>query len=437
MGIHAEYRRLVTEQATNAAAPSHRVAIVGAGPAGLMAADVVSAAGIAVTIYERMPTAGRKLLMAGRGGLNLTHSEPLAAFLGRYGPAADWLAPRIARFGPANTIGFAHELGQPTFVGSSGRIFPRSMKASPLLRAWLERLAARGVAIATGHTWRGFDAADRLQLETSEGGTRLADADATILALGGASWPRLGSDGRWREEVLGWGVDVRTFEPANCGIDVPWSEAMRRHAGAPLKRIAIAIGERRAVGEAIVTVRGLEGGAIYGLVPAVRDALRTTGSACITVDVRPNETVEALARRLARPRGKASTATFLAKAIDLAPVARALLHEACGRTLPSDPVDLARLVKAVPVSVTGLAGLERAISSAGGVALDEIDADGMLRRRPGVFVAGEMLDWEAPTGGYLLQAALATGHAAGEGVLRWLDRGGTQSSAAAHVTGSS
>ena len=390
-----------------------------------MAADVIAAAGVAVTVYERMPTVGRKLLMAGRGGLNLTHSEPLAALLARYGPARSRLEPMLLAFPPARLVAFAHDLGQETFTGSSGRVFPRAMKASPLLRAWLARLGRLGVAFATGHRWTGLSANGGLLL-CGPDGSREITVSAVVLALGGASWPRLGSDGAWQPVVTGWGVGVAPLAPANCGVEVAWSEHMLRHAGAPLKRIAIRTADGvRAAGEAVVTRGGLEGGAVYGLVPAIRAKLAGGGQAAVTVDLRPNETEAALAARLARPRGKASMATFLARALDLAPVSRSLLHETAGRTLPATPVGLARLIKAVPLTVIGLAGLERAISSAGGIPFDEIDDAMMVRRRPGVFVAGEMLDWEAPTGGYLLQGAFATGHAAGEGVLRWLGARGS------------
>ena len=398
------------------------VAVVGGGPAGLMAADAISAAGLPVTICERLPSVGRKLLMAGRGGLNLTHAEPLADFLARYGEAAPFAAPLVRAFSPERLVAFAHELGQETFTGTSGRVFPRAMKASPLLRAWLARLAARGVRLATAHHWTGMDGEGRLAFQTPAGERRVA-ARAVVLALGGASWPRLGSDGGWVGTVAGWGVTVHPLVPANCGVEIAWSEHVLRHAGAPLKRIALAVGARSARGEAVVTARGLEGGAVYALTPAIRTALAASGDGRTTlfVDLRPDEPAAALAVRLAAPRGKQSTATFLTRVLGLSPAARVLLHEAAGRDLPRDAAALAALVKAVPLTVHALSGLDRAISSAGGIARDELDGALMLRRRPGVFAAGEMLDWEAPTGGYLLQAAFATGFAAGQGVVAWLN----------------
>lgn len=421
MGVHGQYRRLVSATPDRAADPEPPpVAVVGGGPSGLMAADVVSAAGLPVTVYERMPTLGRKLLMAGRGGLNLTHGEPLAAFLERYGEAAPHLAPIIRAFPPERLVAFANGLGQETFAGTSGRVFPRSMKASPLLRAWLARLAAQGVRFATAHRWTGFDSDERLVLATPAGERRIA-ARAVVLALGGASWPRLGSDAGWVRTVADRGIRIRPLAAANCGVGIAWSAHMLRHAGTPLKRIALAAGGRTARGEAVVTASGLEGGAVYALTPAVRAALAAGGAgATLHIDLRPDETVTALSARLAAPRGRQSTATFLTRVLGLPPVARALLHEAAGRELSRDAAKLATLVKAVPLTVHTLAGLERAISSAGGIAFDELDGTLMLRRCPGVFAAGEMLDWEAPTGGYLLQAAFATGFAAGQGAVAWL-----------------
>jgi uncharacterized flavoprotein (TIGR03862 family) len=401
------------------------IAVIGAGPAGLMAAEVLADAGTAVTVYERMPSPARKLLMAGRGGLNITHSEPLSAFLGRYAPH-DALRQRIkdavAAYPPETVVAWANGLGQATFVGSSGRVFPKSMKASPLLRAWLRRLDAQGVKLATGHDWSGWSADGRLRFTRSDGSEVLAQPDAILLALGGASWPRLGSTGSWLALLTARGVETRPFSPSNCGIDIAWSEMLRvRFEGEPLKRIAVTAGEKTVRGEALVTKRGLEGGAIYALSEPIREMLSRGGPATIMLDLRPDLTLADLSARLAAPRQKQSTSNFLRKAAGIAPVAIALLREAAGTGLPESPIALAGLIKGVTLPVTGLAGLERAISSVGGIALEAVDDAFMLRALPGVFVAGEMLDWDAPTGGYLLQATLATAVAAARGLASWLD----------------
>ncbi len=423
MGLDAEHGRLVSQH-LNPNPPAKSVVVVGGGPAGLMAADVLSQSGVAVTILERMPTAGRKLLIAGRGGLNLTHSEPLDAFLGRYGPARRWLAPAIEAYPPAALIALAHDLGQETFVGTSGRVFPKAMKASPLLRAWLARLGARGVQLLTRHRWTGIDAGGAVAFVGPDGQEGRIAADAVVLALGGASWPRLGSDGGWVLVVADWGVGITPLEAANAGVQIAWSETLvARHAGTPLKRIGATCGDQRVTGEALITARGLEGGAIYALGPAIRTALDTNGAATLTLDLRRDMTIEALTERLRRPRAKQSTATWLRKTAGLSPAVISLLREASPGALPVEPDELARLIKALPLTITGLAGLERAISTAGGIRADEIDERMMLAKRPGVFVAGEMLDWDAPTGGYLLQACFATGAAAGRGVLEHLGGG--------------
>lgn len=398
------------------------VAIIGGGPSGLMAADVISVAGIGVTVYDRMPTVGRKFLMAGRGGLNLTHSEPLDVFLTRYGAARPWLEPHLQAFAPERVVAWAHDLGQETFVGSSGRVFPKAMKASPLLRTWMARLVSRGVVFATAHRWTGFEGPGRLRFESREGPI-LAEASATVLALGGASWPRLGSDGGWLDSLAGQGVVIQPLAPANCGARIAWSGRFTaRHVGTPLKRIALTVAGRRVRGEAVISASGLEGGAVYALTPDIRRLLDSGARVSLEIDLRPDDSLAAVTDRLSRARGKQSMSTFLARAIDLAPAGRSLLFEAAGRTLPTAPDALARLIKGVTVTIDGLAGLDRAISTAGGVAASEIDSAMMLHRMPGVFVAGEMLDWEGPTGGYLLQGAFATGFAAGHGVLRHIGR---------------
>lgn len=401
--------------------PRRTVHIVGAGPAGLMAAERLAGSGCAVVVHEAMPSPARKLLMAGRGGLNLTHSEPLDRFLSRYGAARPVVEPWLDAFPPDDLKAWAEGLGQPTFVGSSGRVFPKAMKASPLLRAWLARLAAAGVQLRTRSRWTGFEG-EALRFETAEG-PRLEHPDATVLALGGANWPRLGSDGAWRPWLEAKGVAVTPFQPANAGFDVAWSPVFaERFAGQPLKPIALTHGKQSVRGEAVVTRYGLEGGAIYALSASLRDAIARDGAASLVVDLRPDLTLEALAARLARPRGKGSVTNWLRKAAGLSPAAIGLLREIPGE-VPPGADKLARRIKAVRLKVTRMQGLARAISSAGGVALGAMDERLMLKALPGVFVAGEMLDWEAPTGGYLLQASLASGVVAARGVMTWLEAG--------------
>lgn len=390
------------------------VAVVGGGPAGLMAAEVIAGAGIAVTVLDRMPSVGRKLLMAGRGGLNLTHSEPLDRFAERYGVAAAWMEPLLQAFPPAALTAWCEGLGQGTFVGSSGRIFPAAMKASPLLRAWLARLDGMSIRRVTRAQWRGWNADGALAF--ADGGT--VQADAVVLALGGASWPRLGADGGWT--ALLPDVAIAPLRPSNCGFAVAWSPMFRdRHAGAPLKRVAFSFKGRTVRGDAMITADGIEGGAVYALSAALREAIAGDGSALLHVDLRPDLSVHAIAARLAASRGKASLSTFLRKRGALSPPAIGLVQEAlhAGSTMP-----LPALIKAVPLHLSAPFGLARAISTAGGIVADELDARLMLRRHPGVFAAGEMLDWEAPTGGYLLQGCMATGVAAGRGALAWLRR---------------
>lgn len=387
------------------------VAVIGAGPTGLLAAETLARAGCAVTVFDRMPSPGRKLLLAGRGGLNLTHAEPLEALLGRYGTARAVLEPAIRAFPPAALMAWAEGLGQPVFTGSSGRVFPRAMKASPLLRASLARLAGLGVGVRLRHRWIGWDAR-ALRFATPEGEARVTPA-AVVLALGGASWPRLGSDGTW--PALLPEVTVAPWQPANCGFAVAWPDGFAaRFAGTPLKRIALSVGPARARGEAMITATGIEGGAVYAIAAALRDAL-AAGPATLRVDLRPDIAPAALAARLDGAAGSVSLANRLRRA-GLPPVAAALVR------MGQDARPLSVVVRDVPLTVTATAGLERAISSAGGLALAELDGGFMLRARPGVFACGEMLDWEAPTGGYLLQACMATGAAAAGGVLTWLRR---------------
>jgi len=407
-------------------ASKHNVAIIGAGPAGLMAAEVLAQGGAGVTVYDAMPSAGRKLLMAGRGGLNLTHSEPLPEFMKRYGVAPSQLAAAIAAFPPDALREWSDALGQPTFVGSSGRIFPKAFKASPLLRAWLRRLDSTGVRFAMRHRWTGWDEKGRLLLQTPDG-QQAVDASATVLALGGASWPRLGSDGGWAETLTAKDVMISPLQPANCGFTVAWSEIFRdRFEGQPLKGVALSFGSHIARGEAVITRTGIEGGAIYALSSALRDAITDAGQATLTVALRPDAEINELVVRLSAPKGKQSFSNWLRKAAHLSPVAIGLLQEAAiasGVSLSSlSSSSLAGLINAVPIRLTGVVPIARAISTAGGISFEEVDADYMIRRLPGIFAAGEMLDWEAPTGGYLLQASFATGTAAGRGALKWLNR---------------
>ena len=405
--------------------PTIEVAVIGAGPAGLMAAEVLARGGARVTVFDAMPSAARKFLMAGHGGLNLTHSEPLPDFVKRYGGAEALLAPVIDSFTPTDLRAWSETLGQPTFIGSSGRVFPEAFKASPLLRAWLRRLDNSGVSFAFRHRWIGWNADGAMRFQTPEG-ERMISAKATLLALGGASWAKLGSDGAWADLLKAKGIVIAPLRPANVGFDVAWSDVFRdRFEGQPLKGIALAFGMQSVRGEAMITRAGIEGGAIYALSSMLREAAMADGKAVLRIALRPDLTADELRSKLAAPRGKQSFSNFLRKALHLSPVAIGLLQEvaiADGRQLAAlSPDELAALINAVPITLTGIAPMARAISTAGGVAFDEIDDAFMLKRLPGVFVAGEMLDWEAPTGGYLLQASFATGVAAGQGALNWIN----------------
>ena len=433
MGVDAEHRDVVSARLMTAAKD---VAVIGGGPAGLFTAEIIARAGHRVTVYERMPSPARKLLMAGRGGLNLTHSEPIENFLTRYGSEADKVRAVVASFPPSALIDWANGLGAETFTGSSGRVFPRAMKASPLLRAWLRRLGELGVTIKTRHRWAGFTPEGGHAFETPDGAIAVKP-DATLFALGGASWPKLGSDAAWAETFASAGIPVTPLAAANCGVLIDWSEIFRsRFEGSALKRIALSYAGDTARGEAIITRTGLEGGAIYALVPHLRESLRAQGSvslaalggrlaerespsAIITVDLKPDIEEAALADRLAKPRAKETLTNFIRKAAHLDPPQLALIREA-GASLPEDPSALAARIKSVPVTVTGLASIERAISTAGGMDWTALTDDLMIANRPGLFAAGEMLDWEAPTGGYLLQATFATATRAANGILHWL-----------------
>lgn len=399
-----------------------RIAIVGGGPAGLMAADVLSADGsLQVDVYDAMPSVGRKFLMAGKGGMNITHSEPLADFVGRYGARAWVVAPWLSVFGPTALRDWIHGLGIDTFIGTSGRVFPTEMKAAPLLRAWLHRLRGQGVHIHVRHRWLGWRDG-QLRFATPAGELAVA-ADAVLLALGGGSWAKLGSDGAWVPVLRDAGIPVETLKPANCGFDVDWSPHFReRHAGQAVKPVVATAGEQTRQGEFNITGSGLEGGLIYALAADLRDALVRDGRAVLHLDLAPGRTRDRLVADLARPRGRDSLANHLRRRAGIEGVKAALLRELCTpETLASAPA-LAAAIKNLPLPVTATRPLDEAISSAGGVSFAALDADLMLRGMPGVFCAGEMLDWEAPTGGYLLTACFASGQVAARGMLGWLQR---------------
>ena len=385
--------------------------VIGAGPAGLMAAEQLALAGLKVTVAEAKPTVGRKFLMAGKSGLNLTKDEPLETLLTAYAEAAPWLQPMIKAFDAQAIQDWARALDQPVFTGSTGRVFPKAMKASPLLRAWLVRLDQLGVQVSTRWRWTGWNGA-AARFDTGDG-SREITADVTVLALGGASWARLGSDGEWRGILAAQGVDIAPFAPANVGVQVAWSSHMAPVLGLPLKNVAFSAGAYTSRGEAIISKQGLEGGGIYSVSRGLRE-----GQA-LTVDLFPDQTLEQLTTRLSRPRGKASLSNHLRKVLKPGAARMALLNE-CGRPLPTDPATLAALIKALPIVHTGLAPLDLAISTAGGVKRSALDEGLMLTAIPGVFCAGEMLDWEAPTGGYLLTACLATGRWAGQAGVHYL-----------------
>ncbi|AUX80710.1 MULTISPECIES: TIGR03862 family flavoprotein [Sinorhizobium] len=398
------------------------IAIIGGGPAGLMAAEVLSTADYAVTIYEAMPTAARKFLLAGKSGLNITHGEDYRRFATRFGAASDRLRPALDAFTPDDVRAWAEGLGTETFVGSSGRVFPKAMKASPLLRAWLRRLEGQGVTLLTRHRWLGF-AEDGYLFEAPEG-RKIVRCDAALLALGGASWPRLGSDAAWVPWLSERGVDVRTFRPANCGFDVAWSAAFReRFAGEPLKSVVASSEAGALQGEFVVSRHGIEGSLVYAHAASLRDRLERDGKSLLTLDLAPGRTAERLTRDLARQDGKASFSNRLRKAAGLEGVKAALLRELMPEAPKADPTWLAAAIKAVPIPLLRPRPIAEAISSAGGIGLDQIHDHYMLKALPGLFAAGEMLDWEAPTGGYLLTACLATGRAAARGIERWLAGG--------------
>jgi uncharacterized flavoprotein (TIGR03862 family) len=372
------------------------IAIIGAGPAGLMAAERLAASGARVVVYDRMPSVARKFLIAGRGGLNLTHSEPMDRFAGRYGKRAAALKLALDAFSPRDLRAWADSLGAETFVGTSGRVFPRAMKASPLLRAWLKRLEGLGVAIHTRHDWRGWEG-DALLFDTPGSSVRV-QPDRTILALGGASWPRLGSDGGWVERLGAMGVEIAPLKPANAGFTVEWTRHFAdRFAGQPLKNIALTFAGKTMRGEAMLTRTGIEGGAVYALSGILRDAIASHGYADLTLDLRPDMNGGQVSSKLGRASAKDSLSNRLRKALNLSPAAIGIVHE----TRAAD-------IKAVPLRLTAMQGLDRAISSAGGIRFEALTPGFELKALPDVYAIGEMLDWEAPTGGYLLQACFAT-----------------------------
>jgi uncharacterized flavoprotein (TIGR03862 family) len=424
-------RQCSVNAAETTASSLNRVAVIGAGPAGLMAAEVLAEGGVGVDVYDAMPSVGRKFLLAGKGGLNLTHSEATAPFLARYGARRDDIEPWLQHFGPHDLRAWAQGLGIGTFVGSSGRVFPSDMKAAPLLRAWLHRLRAAGVRFHMRHRWLGF-VEDALRFATPQGEIGIAPR-CTVLALGGGSWARLGSDGAWLPWLAGRGVGVAPLRPSNCGFDVvrdsgpAWSEHFRsRHAGQPLKTVALSLVDLdgstlRQRGEFVVTAGGIEGSLVYALSAPARELIAARGAALLQLDLLPDRDAAYVHAEVARPRGSRSLSTHLKSRLGIDGVKAALLHELLPREAFADPVQLARAIKALPIRLCAPRPLDEAISSAGGVRFEAVDAGLMLHALPGVFCAGEMLDWEAPTGGYLLTACIASGRVAGRAALLYRD----------------
>lgn len=399
------------------------VAIIGGGPAGLMAAEVLSEHGVRVDVYDSMPSLGRKFLMAGKSGLNLTHSEPFEGFVARYGSRKDEVKKWLLEFSPADLREWARRLGIETFVGTSGRVFPVGMKASPLLRAWLKRLDEAGVRFHLRHRMIGLTGLNSrrvdLEFETREG-RKTVTADAVILALGGGSWRKLGSDGAWVEWLEQAGVKVEALKPSNCGFDVAWSAVFKeKYDGHPIKSVILSFGEFRQQGEFIVTKEGMEGSLIYVASALMRDALAANGRAVMTLDLAPDKTEAQLAEKLSKPRGSRTLASHLEKAAGMKGVKAGLLREFVPKDEFADAAQLAFYIKHLPVPLTAPRPLDEAISTAGGVSFDALDDNLMLKKLPGVFCAGEMLDWEAPTGGYLITACMASGKWAGRGTLRF------------------
>jgi len=403
------------------------VAVIGGGPAGLMAAEVLAQGGVQVELFDAMPSVGRKFLLAGVGGMNITHADPFEIFLSRYGARVPDIRPLLEAFPPNALREWIHGLGVETFVGSSGRVFPREMKAAPLLRAWLHRLREAGVRFHVRHRWLGWHESGALHFAT-QNGERLVQADAVVLALGGGSWARLGSDGAWVPWLAQRGVDIAPLAPSNCGFDVAggWSAHVRsRFAGQPLKTVALrftdaggCLHERR--GELMLADKGIEGSLVYALSAQLRDTIAAQGSVRLELDLAPDKPLERVVAEVAHPRGARSLSSHLQSRAGIRGAKMALLHEILPREQLNDPLRLAHAIKSLPLTLVAPRPLDEAISSAGGVRFEALDANLMLRRLPGVFCAGEMLDWEAPTGGYLLTACLASGRAAGQGALNYL-----------------
>jgi len=415
-----------------APADTPSVAVIGGGPAGLMAAEVLAEGGVRVELYEAMLSVGRKFLLAGKGGLNITHSEPFERFLSRYGTRAPRLAPLLRDFGPEALRAWVHALGIETFVGTSGRVFPAEMKAAPLLRAWLHRLREAGVHFHMRHRWHGWDDAGALRFATPHG-EQIVHADAVVLALGGGSWARLGSDGAWVPILARRGVSIAPLRPANCGFDVEWSEHFRsRFAGEPVKSVGIELVDAdgtviRHGGEFVVTEHGVEGSLIYMLSAPLRDAIAARGAVTLRLDLAPGRDLSRLRAELAKPRNGRSLANHLRTRAGISGAKAGLLRELAPPSDLASAERLAAAIKALPLRLVAPRPLDEAISSAGGVAFEGLDERLMLRALPGVFCAGEMLDWEAPTGGYLLTACFASGRAAGVGALQWLSERGHDS----------
>jgi len=393
------------------------VAVIGGGPAGLMAAEVLAQGGVRVEVYDAMPSVGRKFLMAGKGGMNITHAEAFDDFLSRYGTRREHIEPLLRAFPPDALREWLHGLGIATFVGTSGRVFPSDMKAAPLLRAWLHRLREHGVHFHVRHRWGGWNESGALRFATPEG-ERTVSADAVVLALGGGSWPQLGSDGAWVSLLAQRNIDIAPLRPANCGFDVQWSTHFReRFVGEPLKSVAAAFGDVRKQGECVITEHGIEGGLIYALSAALRDEIEHSGSATLQLDLLPDWPLQRVQNEVSHPRGSRSLSSHLQSRLGLQGVKANLLREVLNAEQMRDPDLLAHTIKAVPLRLNAPRPLREAISTAGGVAFEALDEKLMLKKMPGVFCAGEMLDWEAPTGGYLLSACFASGRVAGSGVL--------------------